>query len=153
MDEQLSAAMTQMEIGPWPEDSALDVVDEVLEAARIEHMVHVGEVETAIANRPVSSSHANAKSKSAPRSLRDRAQQERDATGIFVEPPALTHQRVVPWYRQGPYVTPMAELPPGLPLGQLPRPLSAPAPYVAPREGAPHGADGSAMLEDEEVEV
>ena len=96
-------------------------------------MIHVGEIESAIANRPASSSHVNAKSKAAPKRL----QQTTD----------------YPYYRVGPYVTPIAELPQGLPLGPLPRPLSAPAPYVAPRQGAPHGADGSAMLEDEEVEV
>ena len=44
----------------------------------------------------------------------------------------------------------LQEEPTGLPLAELPGPLHA-APYVVPREGAPNGADGSAMLEGEEA--
>ena len=51
VDGQLAAAMNQMELGTWPTDEVLSVVDDTLEAARVEHMVRVGEIENAIANR------------------------------------------------------------------------------------------------------
>ena len=49
-DSQLVAAMNRMELGPWPDDDQLDVVDQAMEAAQVERMVRVGEIHNAIAS-------------------------------------------------------------------------------------------------------